>query len=411
VPGTRPRLLAYSHDGYGLGHLRRNLRIAARLRRHRPDTEVLLATGAKAAERLAAAHGIACVHLPAVVKAGPGRYESTEPAKTPIDAVVARRSAILAETVTDFAPDVLLVDRHPRGLHRELDAALGVHRSRRLRTRAVLGLRDILDEPETIRREWDEQELTAAVEDHYDAVFCYGDREVYDPVAEYGLPAVVADRLRYTGYLADDLLASDAASIRRAHSGGRRLAVCTLGGGQDAAGIAGAFLAAMLHLRERNWRAVLITGPYMASGDVEALRDHPAATDVTIIRMATDVPSYLAAADAVFCMGGYNTTCEVLALAVPAVIVPRTAPRLEQLMRARRLADRGLVHWLHPDGLTPRVVAGALAYVADTPRDDLMQRMTSLAHTGVHTTALLLSELLPRATAFPLADEAAHAIG
>jgi predicted glycosyltransferase len=46
VPGARPRLLAYSHDGYGLGHLRRNLRIAAGLRRHRPDTEVLLATGA-----------------------------------------------------------------------------------------------------------------------------------------------------------------------------------------------------------------------------------------------------------------------------------------------------------------------------------------------------------------------------
>jgi predicted glycosyltransferase len=410
MAGARPRLLAYSHDGYGLGHLRRNLRIAVGLRRRRPDIEVLLATGAKAAERLAAAHGIACVQLPSVVKAGPGRYEPTEPGATSIDAVVARRSAILAETVTDFAPDVLLVDRHPRGLHRELDRALDMHRSRRPHARAVLGLRDILDEPETIGREWDEQELTAAVEDHFDAVFCYGDREVYDLVAEYGLPGVVADRLRYTGYLADDVPASDAASIRQAHSGGARLAVCTLGGGQDAAGIAGAFLAAMLHLRERNWRGVLITGPYMASNDVEALRDHPAAADVAIIPMVTDVPSYLAAADAVFCMGGYNTTCEVLALAVPAVIVPRTTPRLEQLMRAQRLADRGLLHWLHPDGLTPRVVAGALAYVADTPQGDLRERMTSLARTGVRATALLLSELLSRPTTFPPAEEAAHAI-
>jgi predicted glycosyltransferase len=410
MPGARPRLLAYSHDGYGLGHLRRNLRIAVGLRRHRPDTEVLLATGAKAAERLASVHGIACVRLPSLVKAGPGRYESAEPGATSIDALVARRSAILAETVSGFAPDILLVDRHPRGLHRELDEALDTHRSRRPHARAVLGLRDILDEPVTIGREWDEQELTAAVVDHYDAVFCYGDRAVYDPVAEYSLPGVVADRLRYTGYLADDLLAPDAAAIRQAHSGGARLAVCTLGGGQDAAGIAGAFLAAMLHLRERNWRGVLITGPYMAASDVEALRIHPAAADVAIIRMVTDVPSYLAAADAVFCMGGYNTTCEVLALAVPAVIVPRTTPRLEQLMRAQRLADRGLVHWLHPDGLTPRVVAGVLAYAADTPQDDLLQRMTSLAHTGVRTTALMLSELLSGATAFPHAREAARAV-
>ncbi len=411
MPGAQPRLLAYSHDGYGLGHLRRNLRIAVGLRRLRPDVEVLLATGAKGAERLVAAHGIACVHLPSVIKAGPGRYESTEPGAPSIDAVVARRSAILAETVTDFAPNILLVDRHPRGLHRELDAALDIHRSRRPHTRAVLGLRDILDEPETIEREWDQQELPAAIEDYYDAVLCYGDRGVYDPVAEYGFPAVVADLLQYTGYLTDDLLASDAASIRQLHSGGARLAVCTLGGGQDAAGVAGAFLAAMLHLRERNWRGVLITGPYMASNEVEALRNHPSAADVAIIRMATDVPSYLAAADAVLCMGGYNTTCEVLALAVPAVIVPRTTPRLEQLMRAQRLADRGLLHWLHPDDLTPSVVAEAIGHVADTPQDNLLQRMTSLAHTGVHTTALLLSELLSRATTFPLAEEAARASG
>jgi predicted glycosyltransferase len=108
-------------------------------------------------------------------------------------------------------------------------------------------------------------------------------------------------------------------------------------------------------------------------------------------------------------MGGYNTTCEVLGLAVPAVIVPRMTPRVEQLMRAQRLADRGLVHWLHPDGLTPRVVAGALAYVADTPQDDLAERMSSLAHAGVHTTAVLLSELLPPAAAFPSAKETVHA--
>ena len=406
---ARPRLLAYSHDGYGLGHFRRNLRIAVGLRRRRPDVEVLLVTGAKAAGRLASAHGVACVQLPPVVKAGPARYEAAEPGEASVDAVVARRSAILTATVTDFAPDLLLVDRHARGLHGELDPALAIHRRRRPRARAVLGLRDILDEPATIKREWHDQQLTAAIEHNYDAVLCYGDSGVYDLVADYQLPTVVAERLQYTGYLTDAPLAIDPASIRRRHPGGAQLAVCTVGGGRDAAGIAGAFLAAMLHLRERSWRGVLIAGPYMSAGDVGALRDHPMAGEVTIIEMATNVPDYLAAADTVLCMGGYNTVCEVLGLAVPAVIVPRTSPRLEQLMRAQRLADRGLVHWLHPDGLSPRVVAGALAYVADTPRDDLRARMTSLAHAGVDTTAVLLSELLSHGT-LPRHEEAASAI-
>src|SRR5215469_17782910 len=75
---------------------------------------------------------------------------------------------------------------------------------------------------------------------------------------------------------------------------------------------------AMVHLRERNWRGVQITGPYMDRDDVVGPRNHPAAVDVEIIPMAADVPSYLAAADAVLCMEGCNTTCEVLGLAVPA---------------------------------------------------------------------------------------------
>jgi len=410
MPAAPARLLAYSHDGYGLGHLRRNLRITAGLRHYRPDVEVLLATGARGAESLASAYGIACVQLPSVVKAAAGRYDPAEPGAPPINAVVARRSAILALAVTDFAPDVLLVDRHPRGLHRELEPALNVLRRRPL-ARAVLGLRDILDVPEVIAREWAEQELTAAIGAYYDAVLCYGDRQVYDLAAEYRLPGAVANRLRYTGYLTDDLQAEGAAAIRQAHSGGARLAVCTLGGGQDAAGIARVFLDAMARLREQGWRGILITGPYMAASDVAALRGHPAAVaDTAVIEMATDVPSYLAAADAVLCMGGYNTTCEVLALAVPAVVVPRVTPRLEQLMRSQRLADRGLLHWLHPDDLSPAVVARSLATVADTPQGDLLEQMASIAHDGVRMTSLALSELLPRPPAVHTAQEAANAI-
>jgi predicted glycosyltransferase len=393
-------VLAYSHDGYGLGHLRRNLRIAVGLRQIRPDVEVLLATGAKDAGQLVSAQGIDHVQLPPVVKTGAGRYESASGVNQAIEDIVARRSAILERTVADFAPDILLADRHARGLHRELDPALGVHR-RRGQARAVLGLRDILDEPAVIEREWEQYQITSAIEDYYDEVLCYGDRSVYDQVAEYALPDAVAGRLRYTGYLADAQLGAGAAPVAPADRAelrgpaGARLVVCTLGGGQDASPIAAAFLAAMRYLRAAgDWRGVLVTGPYMAEDAVAELRRHPDSDGVLVIRMTSDLPGYLAAADVAFCMGGYNTTCEVLALGVPAVIVPRITPRLEQLMRARRLAERGLVHWLHPDGLTPRVVAGALSYVAGTPRDDLRDRLATVAHQGVATTAQRLSELL-----------------
>ena len=51
-------------------------------------------------------------------------------------------------------------------------------------------------------------------------------------------------------------------------------------------------------------------------------------------------------------MGGYNTSCEILACGRRALIVPRIIPRREQLIRAQRLSELGAVDVLHPQALS-----------------------------------------------------------
>jgi predicted glycosyltransferase len=64
---------------------------------------------------------------------------------------------------------------------------------------------------------------------------------------------------------------------------------------------------------------------------------------------------------AVIAMGGYNTFCEILSLDKRALIVPRTVPRAEQYMRARRADELGLVSMLMPgDTSDPRQMVEAL---------------------------------------------------
>ena len=212
-----PRVFSYSHDGYGLGHLRRNLRIMAGLRRSCPDVEVLLATGARGAQRLTAPFGMNCVTLPPVVKVANGRYAAEGPEGS-VDDVLQRRSALLADAVRDFRPDLLLVDRYPRGMHGELDDALATHRAQHRDAPAVFGLRDIIDVPATVKDEWRSQGHSEAIRDVYELVLCYGDPVVFDPVLEYGLPPEVAERVRFTGYLADELWATDTMGVRRRHA-------------------------------------------------------------------------------------------------------------------------------------------------------------------------------------------------
>ena len=67
-------------------------------------------------------------------------------------------------------------------------------------------------------------------------------------------------------------------------------------------------------------------------------------------------------------MGGYNTFCEILSADKPAIIVPRTVPRLEQRIRAERMSALGYVGMLADDhGRDPAVMAAAIHTLPDRP--------------------------------------------
>jgi len=63
-----------------------------------------------------------------------------------------------------FEPDAMIVDNVPRGAMQELDATLR-HLRANGRTKCVLGLRDVLDEPATVRREWAKVSNEEAIRD------------------------------------------------------------------------------------------------------------------------------------------------------------------------------------------------------------------------------------------------------
>ena len=68
-------------------------------------------------------------------------------------------------------------------------------------------------------------------------------------------------------------------------------------------------------------------------------------------------------------MGGYNTFCEILSFDKPALIVPRTRPRLEQYIRASRAQELGLVSMLvDDDARDPRIMATALRHLPQQRR-------------------------------------------
>ncbi|HET6653929.1 MAG TPA: glycosyltransferase [Nocardioides sp.] len=353
------RIALYSHDSQGLGHVRRNSLLAAALVDARPDVDVLLLSGAPEVSALPLPPRTEVVKIPSLAKDSAGVYGARS-LRCSLEELVSMRTAILAGALTSFAPDLLIVDKTPRGAFGELDEVLPLLRQTH-DTRTVLGLRDVLDDVNATEKEWQAARTTEAIRTLYDQVWVYGDPRLFDTAAEYGWSAETRQKVVYTGYLAldrDRLLPDIPEENTRAAAFEPRRTPFVLGlvgGGQDGAHVARAFAEARY---PTGHEGVLVTGPYAPVELLEDLtRTAAERPDLQVARIASNVPSLVSRSSATVSMGGYNSTCELMAGGRPALLVPRTHPRKEQALRAARLAAHGLADVQDADDLTPEALS------------------------------------------------------
>lgn len=366
VESSQTRVALYSPGMVGLGHIRRNASIAHALRTSIVQPVIVMIAEAWQAGALPMPPGVDCVTLPALRKEDDGICHPRFLDISDQD-VLAIRSGVIQSAIEAFEPDVLIVDHLPLGAARELSGTLESVR-RRGKARCVLGLRDVLQDPETVRRTWSDPANVDALRNIYDAIWIYGDPAVYDPVKEYRLFDRVADKVRFTGYIDErprlEFARAQTASLLADLPLGR-LALCVVGGGSDGTALAEAFVQADL---PPGTFGVVVTGPYMPQETLRRLRQ--AARKRPCLRVLDFIPEpvpLIDRADRVIAMGGYNTVCEVLSLEKHALIVPRVHPKPEQWIRAQRMLNLGLLDVLHPDQLNPGALTDWLARDLGTP--------------------------------------------
>lgn len=349
LEARRPRIALYGHDTQGLGHLRRNLVLARAFAADIPGglgAEVLLLTGASEVGMFPRPEGVDAIVLPGVRKNKQGSYAPRH-LRGRLSDVVSFRSSLLATALTSFDPDLLVVDKTPRGFKGELMATLPDLRAEGVRT--VLGLRDVLDDEPTTRRQWKDDDSDTVIRDCYDEVWVYGDPQVHDLTGATGMATEIAARTHHLGYLSADR--SDSADLtHRPHTSGRDYVLVMVGGGQDGADLS---RLATLMKPPPGMDLIVLTGPQLAEEEVRKIRraaeDRP---NVQVMRFTRHGAAWLTGARAVITMGGANTVAEILDTDVPALVVPRTTPRAEQLVRAEALAEQGYLSVLRPDALT-----------------------------------------------------------
>ena len=367
-PGAdRSRVMIYSHDTFGLGHLRRTRAIANALVAERPGLSAVIVSGSPVIGSFEFGPGVDYVRVPGVTKLPDGTYRSLN-LNVSIDEAAQLREALILQTAATFQPDVMIVDKEPTGFRGEILPALAHLRERGCRI--VLGVRDVMDEPSLLAPEWERKGATEALAQFYDEIWVYGLPDIYKPLAALPLPKRLARSTVYTGYLRRELPSEPSLSRYPAITR-QPFILVTTGGGGDGDEIIDWVLSGYEHDPDIELPALIVFGPFTNRERrlqfLERIRRHP---KLDAISFDTKLELLMGRANAVVAMGGYNTFCEILSLDKRSLIVPRTRPRREQHIRAMEAERLGLVSVLAEGdgGRDPARMAAALRELPRRPK-------------------------------------------
>lgn len=391
------RVLIYSHDSFGLGHLRRCRAIAHSLVECYPELSVLILSGSPIVGSFDYRSHVDFVRIPGVIKLNDGEYTSLA-LGIELEQTLALRESIIYHTAKTFAPDLLLVDKEPGGLKGEVVSTLEMLQAKG--TPCVLGLRDVMDDPAALRAEWQRKRVQPILEQLYDEIWVYGPEGMGSPLDGVGMPASVERKLVYSGFLRREVPVARSlpAPVNTEHP----FLLVTAGGGGDGADMVDWVLRTYEAAAEAGAdlpRAVVVLGPFMAPTQQMAFSERAERlAKVETLTFDSQLELLMREADGVVAMGGYNTFCEILSLDRPALIVPRTVPRREQLIRAQRASALGLVRMLDPD--QPHDTARMAAALHSLPRQ---ASPSAHAHPGLLDGLLRINELIA-----PYLDKSRH---
>src|SRR3989442_112539 len=257
----------------------------------------------------------------------------------------------------------------PGGAQGELVPALKALKQAHPACSVVLGLREILDAPEVTQRVWETEGAYEALRRYYDRILIYGSKEMFSTCTTYRLPATLWGT-HYCGYVVEQDPVKRANKIRQAvRLPKRRYVFVSAGGGGDGQLLMRTYVQAVRILGSRVDFATLMAVGVNAPPEIHLqLEAEARGLPIRIVPFVDDSTSYIAAADLVVCMAGYNTLAEVLYLKKKALVVPRSGPSAEQRMRAGLLAKKHLIDVLDPPGISREKLAHRV--VEDLERDD-----------------------------------------
>lgn len=348
-------VVLYCQHVLGLGHLMRSLAIVRALTGHR----VVFVTGGPEAPVELPPHAVR-EQLPPLAM---DEDFSAMVAGGDMEEIKRQRAARLMEIMERERPEVFVVELYPfgrRAFEFELLPVLEACRAGAFgRPRVLCSLRDILVEkkdPEKYQRR-----VLSRLNALFDGLLVHSVRELFSLEETFPEAASIAVGTAYTGFVTEMPAPGARERVRRAMGlgQGEKLVVASAGGGKVGSELLfSAVKAYPFGNADDPPRLEIFTGPFLDEEAFQRLRaDSSAHAGICVSRFSGNFLDILAAADVSLSLAGYNTTMNVLASGVPALVWPFAQNR-EQRMRALKFRESGLLGLLEEADLAPERLSG-----------------------------------------------------
>ncbi|RMD98237.1 MAG: hypothetical protein D6814_07935 [Calditrichaeota bacterium] len=369
----------YCHDARGLGHTARSLSIASYISQKIDRCTILLLTDLSIVGKFKIPSNVDYVHLPGVIYE---KQDEFRPKNLNIRAkkVLRLRCKIAQSAAKTFKPQVMVIDRDPLQMPKEMKRNLGFMREVMPKTQLIWSLPDVLGDPQMITQAWEQGKAYKTLHHYTDEIWIYGAKEIFDATEQYKFPETLRKKTLFTGYFKAPALPAQQKpkDLTDLHLE-KPFVVVTAGSGVRGSRLIETYMKLLSSAGDHfPFQSVVITGPMMHSRKKGELRERAASLpNVIFHRYSKHILQYIKYADLVISNGGYNTLCEILSYNKKAILIPDAEPPQEHLLRAQIFHQLGYVDLLPMNQLTVEKLGEKISALLPGPAALPFRKMNS----------------------------------
>jgi len=352
------RILYYTHNSIGIGHVFRARAIITGIQRWRPDIDFIVLSGTSVPHILLR-EGIEVVKLPGVEKVMnhleaapsnktflPDAVDRDDPLYKPrhlktmrLESVMKLRQRLIGDTCRCFSPDVVMVEHYLDGLLGEMTAVLKKNRSGRCPGHfiSVALSRGIMNARGEMLATSGSQPPEKIVS-YYDYIYFFDDIPMLNRDDSDGINKLPSGTKRVClGKITDkcrDELSSRSLVHKRFQLADKPIILISLSRHGDVAEICLQFFDALHRAGlDNDYQMIFVIDPYLKKAVLEKIQNHPLASQVRFLPFFYPLVDIINASELVICRAGYNTINELLLTGVKAIVIPEAHPSGEQEAR------------------------------------------------------------------------------